>query len=91
MTEKELRHLNRTEILALLLAQMEENAALKKRIGELETELAERKIAIDNAGSIAEAALALNGVFEAAQAAADQYLENIQRSDRARIREDGSL
>lgn len=91
MTEKELKHLNRTEILALLLAQMEENAALKKRIGELEAEMAERKIAIDNAGSIAEAALALNGVFEAAQKAADQYLENIQRSDRAGIREDGSL
>lgn len=30
------------------------------------------------AGSIAEAALRLNKVFEAAQQAADQYLENIR-------------
>ena len=33
---------------------------------------------LSQAGNIAEAALALNGVFEAAQKAADQYLENIQ-------------
>ena len=32
---------------------------------------------IENSGSIAEAALKLSGIFEAAQAAADQYLENI--------------
>ena len=35
-------------------------------------------INIDNAGSIAEASLQLNGIFEAAQAASAQYLENIQ-------------
>lgn len=91
MTDKELRHLNRSEILSLLVAQMEENQALKKRIGELEAELEDRRIAIDKAGSIAEAALALNGVFEAAQAAANQYLENVQHVCRARGREDGSL
>lgn len=35
------------------------------------------------AGSIAEAALRINKVFEAAQQAADQYLENIrQHADR---------
>ena len=32
---------------------------------------------MEKAGSIAEASLMLNGVFEAAQAAVDQYLENI--------------
>ena len=34
---------------------------------------------LNKAGSIAEAALQLNGVFQAAEAAAAQYLENIQR------------
>ena len=34
---------------------------------------------LKNAGSIAEAALALNGVFESADKAAAQYLENIKR------------
>ena len=33
----------------------------------------------EEAGSIAEAALRINRVFEAAQEAADQYLENIRQ------------
>lgn len=36
---------------------------------------------LENAGSIAEAALALNGVFEAAQAAADQYLAQVHAAN----------
>ena len=66
MTEKELKKLNRKQLLELLLVQTE-------RINRLQKQLAER-----DAGSIAEAALKLNGVFEAAQAAADQYIENIK-------------
>ena len=31
-----------------------------------------------DSGSIAEAALKLNGIFEVAQKAADQYLENVK-------------
>jgi hypothetical protein len=34
---------------------------------------------LDKAGSIAEAALQLNDVFELAQKAADQYLENVKK------------
>ena len=52
------------------------------RIKELEAEkqawLESRRIELSKAGSIAEAALKLNGVFEAAQRAADQYLYNIR-------------
>ena len=52
------------------------------RIKELEEEeqawLESRRIELSEAGSIAEAALKLNGVFEAAQRAADQYLYNIR-------------
>ena len=33
---------------------------------------------IDDAGSIAEAALQVNGVFEAAQKACEQYIDNIK-------------
>ena len=53
------------------------------RIRDLEDEMAEwkksRRIELEEAGSIAEASLRLNGVFEAAQKAADQYLENLRR------------
>ncbi len=44
----------------------------------LETERLEKQIKLEDAGSIAEASLKLNGIFEAAQEAADQYLYNIR-------------
>lgn len=44
----------------------------------LHEERTTRKIELQEAGSIAEAALRLNGIFDVAQKAADQYLENIR-------------
>ena len=79
MTDKELRRLSRSELLEMLIAQTEENDRLKIKLEQAEAQLRDRKIAIDKAGSLAEAALSLNGVFQAAEAAAQQYLENIQR------------
>ncbi len=79
MTDKELRRLSRGELLEMLIAQAAENDQLKNRLEQAEAQLRDRKIAINNAGSLAEAALSLNGVFQAAEAAAQQYLENIER------------
>lgn len=77
MTDKELRRLSRTELLEMLIGQMEENEELKKRLEKAEEELANRQIVIQESGTLAEAAMKLNGVFEAADRAARQYLENI--------------
>lgn len=63
----------------MLITQMEENAVLRERADRAESQLQDRRIAIGQAGSLAEAALSLSGVFQAADAAASQYLENIQR------------
>lgn len=79
MTDKELRKLTRAELLELLLAESKENRKLRAQIKELNEKLASREIEISNAGSLAEAALRLNGVFEAADQAARQYLENVRR------------
>ena len=79
MTDKELRRLSRSELLEMLIAQTEENSQLKIRLEQAEAQLRDRRIEIDKAGSLAEAALSLNGVFQAAEAAAQQYLENIER------------
>ena len=51
-------------------------AELRRTIEEIK---ASRLIELEEAGSIAEAALRLNGVFEAAQRAAEQYLINVRR------------
>jgi len=79
MTSRELKKLSRTQLLELLLKLSRENEQLRARQEELEYQLQDRAIQIENVGSIAEAALKLNGVFEAAQAAAAQYLENVHR------------
>ncbi|MFG6331734.1 MAG: DNA repair protein [Lachnospiraceae bacterium] len=79
MTEKELRRLKRAELLELLIAQTEETETLKAKLEQAEAKLASRELAVEEAGNLAEAALRLNGVFEAAQKTADQYLENIRR------------
>lgn len=81
MTDKELKRLTRAELLELLLEQSKEVEALRQELADVRARLRDKNIVIENAGSIAEAALKLNGVFEAAQAAADQYLENVTRGD----------
>lgn len=81
MTDKELKRLTRSELLELLILQSKRVDELEKSLKDLENTLQEekanRKITIEEVGSIAEAALRLNGIFETAQSAADQYLENI--------------
>lgn len=79
MTDRELRKLNRAELLELLLAKSRESERLRAQLKEANEKLANREILIEHAGSIAQAALQLNGVFEAADRAAEQYLENMRR------------
>lgn len=77
MTDKELQKLSRTELLELLLVQSKELDKKNQELESLQAQLQTRQIALSQAGNIAEAALRLNGIFEAAQAAADQYLESV--------------
>ena len=81
MTEKELRHLNRKELLEILIDQTKKINLLRDKVQGLESELNERKIAITESGSMAEASLKLNGIFAAADKAAQQYLENARMNE----------
>lgn len=82
MKAKELKRLSRSDLLEMLLDLSLENDRLNKELKELREAMAQRSIAVAESGSLAEAALKLNGIFEAAQAACDQYTENIRsRSD----------
>ena len=78
MTPKELKRLSRSDLLEMLLDLSKENEKLQKDNERLRTQLRDRSIAIENSGSLAEAALQLNGLFQAAEAACAQYTENIQ-------------
>ena len=75
MTEKELKKLNRYQLLELLVMQTERADQLQKTIEQLEKELADREIRLSELGSIAEAAIQISGVLEASQRAADLYFE----------------
>lgn len=79
MAGKDLRKLSKTELLELLVEQSRENLALRERLEKAEAELAEKRLKISESGSIAEAALKLSGVFEAAQKAIELYRENCER------------
>ncbi len=78
MIKQDLRKLTRAELLELLIEQTIENERLREQIREMQDKLLDKRLVCDEAGSIAEAAMKLNGVFEAAQAACDQYMENIK-------------
>lgn len=78
MTDKDLKKLSRTELLEILIEQTRRADALAQELEAARAQLAARELAVSEAGSIADAALRLNGIFEAAQAAADQYLENVR-------------
>lgn len=75
MTEKELRKLNRYQLLELLVMQTERADQLQKKVEELEARLEERDLNLARLGSVAEVAVQVSGVFEAAQKAADLYLD----------------
>lgn len=79
MTDKELKKLSRIELLEILIELSNENAELTKKVEELSNQLESRDIMLNEAGSIAEASIKINEVFEAAQSAASQYVENIKR------------
>lgn len=81
MTENDIKKLSRGELLEILVEQTKEREIEKEQFSQLQEKMKSREIKLSQAGSIAEAALQLNGVFEAAQEAAKQYLENIERLD----------
>lgn len=79
MTDKQLKKLSRSELLQLLITQTEKNEELTSELEKARKRLESRMIMCENAGSIAEASLQINKVFTAAQNAAQQYLENLER------------
>lgn len=83
MTDKELKHLSRMELIDIIYTLQKQNEQAQALLQKTQAKLEERTLKINEAGSIAEAAVKLNGVFESAQAAADQYLESVQAANQS--------
>ena len=73
--------LNRAELLEMLIAQSKKLSRVEEELSAAQKELERRKIAITTSGSLAEAALKLNGIFEAADQAAAQYLDSLREQE----------
>lgn len=82
MTEREMRRLRRVDLLEMLVQLSKENQHLIQELEYVNQKLRNRTIAIETSGSMAEAALKLNGIFEAADAACKQYEENMAAMSR---------
>ena len=78
MTEKQLRSLSKPELLEMMHQQGLEIERLSGENEEMSKKLDERRLSVEQAGSLAEASMMLSGVMKAAQDAADVYLDNIR-------------
>ncbi|MCD8088385.1 MAG: hypothetical protein LUE22_07350 [Oscillospiraceae bacterium] len=81
MADKELRKMNRTELIEIIYALQQNERTLRTENEKLRRELDDKLLRMESAGSIAEAALSLNRVFEDAEAAAKQYLDSLRYVD----------
>lgn len=77
VNQKEIRKMSRRDLLEILVLQSQKIDELEEELKRAKELLESKQIMISETGSIAEASLKLNKVFETAQQAADQYLENI--------------
>ena len=78
LTDKEFKRLNRAQLLDIIYQLQLQVDELTQKNQQLEKELEDKHLRINNAGSLAAAALEINGCFSNAQVAAEQYLNEIR-------------
>ena len=78
MTDKEFKRLNRAQLIEIIYQFQMKVDTLTEQKQELERELADKRLRLNNAGNIADAALEINDCFRSAQNAAEQYLNEIK-------------
>ena len=78
MTDKEFKRLSRAQLIEIIYQLQLQIDKLSEQTQKLESELADKRIRLSNAGNIADAALEINDCFRSAQNAAEQYLNEIK-------------
>ena len=78
MDDKEFRKLRREDLIEIIYQYQRREQRLTQENEMLRAQLEDRRIRMEKTGSIAEAALALSGIFAAAQKAADLYLQSVK-------------
>ena len=78
MTDKEFKRLSRAQLIEIIYQLQLQIDKLDEEKQELESELKDKRLRLQSAGNIAEAALEINNCFRSAQNAAEQYLNEIK-------------
>ena len=78
MTDKEFKRLSRSQLIDIIYQLQLQIDKLNEQKQALESELADKRLRLQNAGNIADAALEINNCFRSAQNAAEQYLSEIR-------------
>ena len=87
MTDQEFRHLSRAALVEIIYELQRTVGALRAELSVAQEKLEERYIALSEVGNLADAAVRLNGLMEAAQRAAEDYLLQVRRLSDAEILE----
>lgn len=77
MISKELKRLSRRELVDIIYQLKKEEQEKQEKIAALEAALAEKRLRIASAGSVAEAAAEITQLLSTVQATADLYLQEI--------------
>ena len=91
MSNQDLKRLGRAELIEIIYQQKKTEQLLRTQVEELQRQLQDKRLKMEAAGSVAEAALVLSDIFQSAQVAADRYLEEIRCRHGALDRECESL
>ena len=78
MTDKEFKRLSRAQLIEIIYQLQLQIDKLNEEKQALENELEDKRLRLQSAGNIAEAALEMNDCFRSAQKAAEQYLNEIK-------------
>ena len=89
MAQVNLKRLKRSELVDIIYQLKKKEQQLEEENAELKRLLEEREVKIENIGSLAEASLALSGIFTAAETAVEIYVQEIRRRHQKLTDEDG--
>ena len=78
MTDKEFKRLSRAQLIDIIYQLQLQIDKLNEEKQALENELEDKRLRLQSAGNIAEAALEINDCFRSAQNAAEHYLNEIK-------------
>ena len=78
MTDKEFKRLSRAQLIDIIYRLQLELDKANEEKQELKNELADKRLRLQSAGNIADAALEMNDCFRSAQNAAEQYVNEIK-------------